>query len=471
MGGTGDLMERKLLPALFHLSNEGLLGKECQILGVSRSKTMNDESFRAWALDALDKAEGVERTGRGTWCSGCLHFQSIGSGTPADFEALAQRIRDLEAMYGLPGNRTFYLALPPRAFVPTVSGLGAAGLDSSRGWTRLVVEKPVGRDLESARVLNAAIHQHFDESQVYRIDHYLGKETVQNLLVIRFANPIFESLWNRDRISSVQITVAEELGVGDRAGYYDNSGAVRDMIQNHLTQLLALVAMEVPVRFEADAIRDEKVKVLRAVAPIGETDVVLGQYGGGEIDGRRVPGYLQEEGVAPQSRTETYAAIKLHVDNWRWQGVPFLLRTGKRLPKRTTHIMVRFRRAPVSLFEPYEACRLHNNEFMVWLQPDEGFDLRFEIKRPGEPFALTTHTLDFRYGEAYARLSDAYETLLLDVLIGDQTLFVRADEVEAAWGLYTPVLEREHEVHLYPAGSWGPDQADSLVTDGQWAAV
>jgi glucose-6-phosphate 1-dehydrogenase len=471
MGGTGDLMQRKLLPALFRLVSQGDFGQPCQILGVSRSRSMNDASFRSWARAALDAATGSGPAERDEWCDKCLHYQSIGDGGAADYAALADRIVRIERDKALPGNRTFYLALPPGSFPGTIEGLGEAGLASGPGWTRVVIEKPFGRDLESARDLNSTVHRYFDEPQVYRIDHYLGKETVQNLLVLRFANPLFESHWNRDSVESVQITVAEDLGIEERAGYYDRSGALRDMIQNHMTQLLSLVAMEVPVCFDADAIRDEKVKVLRSVAPIDPDGVVFGQYGPGEADGVSVRGYADEDGVASGSRTETFAALRLDIDNWRWQGVPFYLRTGKRLPRRTTQIVVRFRRAPVSLFERFGPCHVHKNELIITLQPDEGFDLRFEVKRPGEPFALTTHTLDFTYGEAYLALADAYETLLRDVLTGDQTLFVRADEVEAAWRLYTPLLEGSRNTFEYAAGDWGPPEAEDIFTPAEWTVL
>ncbi len=463
MGGTGDLMRRKLLPALFHVAQQGVLEKGCLILGVARASDLDDEAYRAWAREALAEAGLDSGNGPGSWCDECLFFQTIGRGRGEDYRALAERIAGLEAAMGLPGTRAFYLALPPGAFPATIEGLGAAGLNRSRGWTRLVVEKPFGRDLASARVLNGLVHRHYDESQIYRIDHYLGKETVQNLLVFRFANPVFESLWNRDRVDSVAITVAEDLGVEDRAGYYEQAGAVRDMLQNHLTQLLSLVAMEVPVAFDADAIRNEKVKVLRAIEPLAMDDVVFGRYTAGRIDGQSVPGYLEEPGVAPDSQTETLVALKLGIDNWRWQGVPFYLRTGKRMPRRLTQIAVTFKRAPVWLFAPFDACDVHRNILHLTVQPDEGFDLCFEVKAPGEPFDLRTQSLDFDYESAFGSLPDAYETLLLDVMQGDQTLFVRADEVEAAWRVYAPLLGSGHEVRVYPAGTWGPSEADALL--------
>ncbi len=429
---------------------------------------MNDAGFQIWAADAL-AAAGLfteDRTPR--WCRECLAYQSIGGGTVEDFRALGTRIEALERSQDRPANRIFYLALPPQAFPSTITALGEAGLNRSFGWTRVVIEKPFGRDLASAQVLNRLVHSCFDEAQVYRIDHYLGKETVQNLLVFRLANPIFETLWNRDRISSVQITVAEDAGVEGRAGYYETAGALRDIVQNHLTQVLTLVAMEVPGAFEADQIRNEKVKVLRVVLPVTPDDVVCGQYTGGWIDDREVPGYRQEPGVAPDSAVDTFAALRLQVENWRWHGVPFYLRAGKRLPRRLTQIIVTFHRPPVSLFPSMrDPSTVQPNVLVITIQPDEGFELGFEVKAPGQPIALQTQHLRFRYAEAFAPLPDAYETLLLDVLTGDQTLFVGADETEAAWGLYMPVLADPPAVHFYPAGSWGPAEAERLLAGGE----
>ncbi|MDX1577157.1 MAG: glucose-6-phosphate dehydrogenase, partial [Gemmatimonadota bacterium] len=338
-----------------------------------------------------------------------------------------------------------------------------AGLNRSSGWTRLVVEKPFGRDLDSARELNRLIHAHFDEGQVYRIDHYLGKETVQNLLVFRFANPIFESLWSRDRVECVQITVSEDLGIGSRAGYYDRAGALRDMVQNHVAQLLALVGMEVPAGFEADPVRYEKIKLLGAIREIGPDDVVFGQYARGTVDGEAVPGYLEEAGVDPESDTETFVALRLAFDTWRWQGVPIYVRTGKRLPRRLTQIAVTFQAPPVCLFESMGMCETPPNVLFLTLQPDEGFALLVDVKVPGEPFRLATLPLDFFYKQVFGPIPDAYQTLLLDVLTGDQTLFVHADEAEASWELFEPLLEADRNVHLYRAGTWGPDAADELL--------
>ena len=467
-GATGDLTKRKLLPAFYHLLQRREAGGHAFVLGTSRSD-WSDDDFRKFAREAL-RETGFSDDDLRRWCDGRLFFHSLGPDGD-NFEGLKARIEALEARFDLPGNRVFYLSLAPKVFPATVEALGETGLNRSDGWTRIVIEKPFGHDLDSARALNRHVHQHFDEHQVYRIDHYLGKETVQNLLVFRFANALFENAWNRDRVRQVEITVAEELGVGTRAGYYDKSGALRDMIQNHLTQLLTLVAMDVPSTFEADALRQEKVKVLHAVAPIRPEDAVFGQYGGGRVDGEAVPAYRDEEGVPDGSSTETYVALRLRVQNWRWQGVPFYLRTGKRLPQRCTQIAVHFHQAPVSIFQPYDdCCDVAPNILVITLQPNEGFDLRFEVKAPGEPFSLQPQTLTFRYEEAFGALPDAYETLLLDVVTGDQTLFVHADEVEAAWALYTPLLERAHDVHPYEAGTWGPEESrhllDAWTTEG-----
>jgi len=452
LGGTGDLMRRKLLPALFRLCQRHHIPPGSLILGVSR-KPLKDDEYRMWAREALLDA-GATHEDLESWCAECVYYACLGNGRPSDYHRLKARILQLEQEHHLPGNRVFYLALPPQAFPDAIQGLGTAGLAHGPGWTRLVIEKPFGRDLASAQVLNQQIHQYFHESQVYRIDHYLGKETVQNLLVFRFANAIFESLWNRNHIDAVQITVAEEIGVGARAGYYDQAGALRDMVQNHLTQLLTLIAMEPPVTSDADDIRNEKAKVLHAVRPLKPDDVIFGQY----------EGYLQEPGVRPDSRTETFVALRLWIDNWRWQGVPFYLRTGKRLPRKITQIAIRFRQPPVCLFPKLrEGCVLHANILYLNLQPDEGFELCVDVKAPGEPFDLKTESFHFRYAEAFGPLPDAYETLLLDILAGDATLFVRADEVEAAWHLYDPILKHPPPVHLYKPGTWGPPEAERLV--------
>ena len=467
-GATGDLTKRKLLPALYHLMQEKDVAANCYVLGTARSD-WSDERFRREAREALAEQFSEQELLR--WCDQNLYYQSLGSDSQ-DYEGLRDRIEALEAEHDLPGNRAFYLSLPPRVYGPTIEALGEVGLNDGPGWSRVVIEKPFGHDLASARTLNDRVHAYFSEDQVYRIDHYLGKETVQNLLAFRFGNAIFESMWNRDRIERVEITVAEDLGVGERAGYYDDAGHLRDMMQNHLTQLLTLVAMEPPSSMDADAIRSEKVKVLRSTRPIDLEEVVFGQYADGQFDGTSVPAYRDEPGVPHDSTTETFVALPLHIDNWRWQGVPFLLRTGKRLPEKRTQIAVHFECAPVSLFQQIDddgvPCDVSPNVLVITLQPDEGFDLHFEVKTPGEVFRLETQKLRFRYEEAYGPMPDAYETLLQDIIAGDQTLFVHSDEVEASWQLYTPLLEADLDVQPYPAGSWGPDAAeDVLRTNGR----
>ena len=435
-GATGDLTRRKLLPALGALHSRGELPSPFVVLGVARDPHPDDAAFRDIARGSL--------AGLG---DAAVHYQTIGEGRPEDFTRIADDIALLEREHGLPGNRIYYLALPPQAFESTVEGIGAAGLSRSAGFTRIVVEKPFGHDLASAQALNALLHRHFDESQIYRIDHYLGKETVRNLMVFRFANPIFETQWNRDRVESVEISVAEQEGVGTRAGYYDHAGAVRDMVQNHLTQLLCHVAMEPPAAFDAEAIRDEKLKVLRSMERVKPADARLGQYAG----------YLAEAGVRAQSATETFAAIGVRIDNWRWHGVPFVLRTGKALRERSTRIVVNFRAAPVRLFTRLPGCDVGADRLTIFIQPDEGFSLTFTVKEPGEEIRVRPQTLDFKYSSVFDPLSDAYETLLGDVMQGDQTLFVRSDWVERSWHLYSPLLDAPPAPLPYERGTWGPE--------------
>lgn len=452
-GATGDLMKRKLLPALYRvLAEDG--ADQAYLLGVARHP-ISEPGFRQMAEAALAEA-GHEGPEIRSWCANRMFYQSA-EGGPNDYTRLRDRIEVIERDHGLAANRAFYLALPPRVVPEVVGHLGAVGLNRSSGWTRIVFEKPFGRDLESARSLNQKIHEHFDESQVYRIDHYLGKETVQNLYTFRFANPIFETTWNRDRIQAVEITVAENLGVGTRAGYYDQAGAVRDMVQSHLTQLLTLVAMEPPSDFTADSIRNAKVQVLRSIATIDKLHTVYGQYTAGQIGGREVAGYLDEAGVDPDSQTATFAGLRLEVPNYRWAGVPFFLRTGKRLPRRTTQVALTYKQSPICVFHGIaDDCPLSPNVIVLTLQPNEGFEVRFELKAPGEPPRVVSKPLYFDYEAEFEIVPDAYQTLLFDVMIGDQTLFVRGDEVEESWRLYTPLLAGDIQVHPYPAGTWGP---------------
>lgn len=456
-GATGDLTHRKILPALYNIVSRNGVGEKCYILGASRSD-WTDEKFRDVARDSLTK-KGLDLT---SWNDDHVFYQSLGKKSD-DFAGLKARIEALEAEFNLPGNRVFYLSIPPQVYPSTIEALGNAGLNTSPGWTRVVIEKPFGHDLESAKALNHTVHAHFSEEQVYRIDHYLGKETVQNLLVFRFANALFESQWNRDRIERVEITVAENLGIGGRAGYYDRSGALRDMVQNHIAQLFTLIAMEPPTCFEADAIRQEKIKVLQALQPIDPfEDVVFGQYTAGEVDGEAVPGYREEADVPPDSRTETYVGLRLHVNNWRWQGVPFYIRTGKRMAETLTRIAVCFNRAPVSIFRNNGSPNLNRNILLITLKPEEGFDLRFEVKSPGEPFNVKTQQFRFRYDDVFGHVPEAYETLIFDTMVGDQTLFVHAEEAEMSWKYFLPLLTQHVAVYPYAAGSWGPSKTQTL---------
>ncbi|MDQ3783051.1 MAG: glucose-6-phosphate dehydrogenase [Actinomycetota bacterium] len=462
-GATGDLTKRKLLPALYRVINENEVADRCVVLGVSPSQ-LDDDGFRRLCRQALTDA-GITDTGTDGWAEERIFHQFVGRDAPLD--QLRSRIEQVEAQCRLPGNRAFYLALPPTAFTGVVTALDHAGLNQAPGWARLVIEKPFGSDLGSAQALNRLVHQHFDESQVYRIDHYLGKESVQNLLTFRFTNPIFETTWTRDRLDSVEITVAEDLGVETRGGYYDRAGVLRDMMQNHLTQLLTLVAMEAPGSFTADAIRQEKVQVLESMRSIDPRAVVLGQYTAGTVAGAEAVGYLDEDKVAAQSRTATFAAVRVNVHNWRWEGVPFYLRTGKRLAERTTQIAITYQKPPVCIFHGIaDDCPISPNVLVLTMQPHEGFEVRFELKEPGTA-RVVTQPMSFDYADRFPQLPSAYQTLLLDVITGDQTLFVRADEVEASWNLWTPLLERDDiAVHPYSAGSWGPPAANDLLTTG-----
>ena len=465
-GATGDLNRRKLLPALYEVTRQDG-APEFAILGTSRSE-LTDADFDELVRESLVEFAGIDAAAADDWLKGRLHYQSLTqAGDP--YAALVARVQQLDAQHGLGGNAVYYLSLPPQVFPTVIKGLGENGANDGDGFTRLVVEKPFGTDLASAQALNAVVHEYFAEEQVYRIDHYLGKETVQNLLAFRFANAMFEPLWNRDRIERVEITVAESLGVEERAGYYDRSGALRDMMQNHLTQLLTVVAMDVPTSFKAEAIRAEKLKVLNSVRAIADEDIVYGQYTASD-DGA-MPGYLDEEDVPADSVTPTYVAARLHVDNWRWQGVPFLLRTGKRFPQKLTEIAIVFQCAPVSLFEggadgdPATGNGVPQDILRINIAPEQSVEMDFNIKRPGQGMILQRQRLAFDYDEVFGKLPDAYTALLYDVMEGDRTLFVGADEVEASWALYDPVLARPHKIHTYPAGSWGPPAARAFVDD------
>ncbi len=464
LGATGDLTTRKLLPALFHLRTYGELEKQNTLILGAAQPEMSEEAFRLWAYESLNKSVARNAPDLRRWCDEYLHYQSVGRGEPEDYERLGKYIRQVELARNLPENRVFYLALPPTAVPGAVERLAQACLLKSRGWVRVVFEKPFGHDFHSARALNTLLHRYLDESQIYRIDHYLGKETVQNLLAFRFANPIFESIWKRESVECVQVTVAEDLGVEHRGAYYNEAGALRDMVQNHLTQLVTVVGMEVPVSFDADAIQAEKLKVLRSIPPIDPRDVVFSQYQTWEFDGHRIPGYREEKGVPPESLTETFVALKMEIHNWRWRGVPFYLRTGQRLPRKITQVSVIFRQAPILVFRSLDPDSLDPNQLIITLQPSEGFALGFSVKTPGRPFSFTNRALQFDYKQAFGgELPEAYETLLRDIMIGDQTLFVTADFTETAWRLYDPLVAGKREPVFYTAGTWGPTEADQLL--------
>jgi glucose-6-phosphate 1-dehydrogenase len=476
-GSTGDLAHRKLVPALYRLAQGGNLPTECAIVGFAR-RDWTDSDLRSDYEKSLVK--GVGSGFRDIWpqFASRLIFSPGTFDDAASYRELKEKLDELDQTHGTRGNRIYYLAVAPEFFATIISGLGDAGLIYPRQqetpWSRVVIEKPFGRDLASARALNRELSRVLDESQAYRIDHYLGKETVQNILAFRFGNSIFEPIWNRRHVGSVQITVAEEVGMaGGRGAYYDTAGALRDMVQNHMMQLLSLVAMEPPVDLSADAVRNEKVKVLQALPHWKPEDVfrcvVRAQYAAGSIEGAEVPGYLQEKGVAPDSKTEPYVAMRLELNTWRWAGVPFFFRTGKRLPKRATEIAIGFRRPPTELFEPEIDGHSGANQLVLRIQPNEGASLAFEVKIPGSRRRLQEVRMDFRYGTAFAvPPPEAYERLLLDVMLGDPTLFTRTDEVESAWRFITQILDAWQDPGApppvsYVAGSWGPHEADELI--------
>ncbi len=464
-GATGDLAALKLFPALFHLSQYDGAPPQA-VVGVGRSD-WGDEQLQDAAIAALVET-GVDEGDARAWAQGALRYARVEAYDQLD--PVYETAEALEAERELPGNRVYYLALPPSAFPGTIAALGEH--EEERGtvgehipddapWVRLVIEKPFGHDLTSAQALNRIVHEHFPEDAVFRIDHYLGKETVQNLLVFRFANAFFESAWSRQDVERVEITVAETNDAAGRAGYFDGVGTMRDMIQNHLTQLFTLAAMEPPARLDAEGIRREKVKVLQSTRTARSDEGVLGQYAAG---GGHDEGYADHDGVAEGSRTETFAAVRLHLDNWRWQGVPFILRTGKRMAQRLTEIAVVFRRPPVTLFQTSGDCDPTPNVLRLRLQPDEGFRLSFDVKTPGDGFNVSTRELTFRYEDTFGPFPDAYETLLGDIVEGDATLFVHADEAEEAWRVYHTVLDNaDIEVHPYASGTWGPEASDRFV--------
>ena len=473
-GASGDLTKRKLIPALWSLQVQGLLPEKFAILGVSRSE-QDDTLFRNAMAAALKQYSDEPDNGEMNSFLNRVHYQSLDAENPGDFGRLSARLAELQQAEGIPANVVFYLSTPPALYGIIPANLAAAGLNQQGdGWKRLIIEKPFGYDLQSAGELNRQLSRDWAESQVYRIDHYLGKETVQNVLVTRFTNGIFEPLWNRNYVHHVEITSAESIGVEKRGGYYEGAGALRDMIQNHLLQLTGLIAMEPPASMSSDAIRNETVKVLQSIRPFtGETVIrsaIRGQYLSATIKGEKVPGYREEEDVNPDSKTETYAALKFYIDNWRWGGVPFYIRTGKRLPTRVTEAVIHFRPTPHYLFTGNSGEEMHN-QLVIRIQPDEGILLKFGMKTPGAGFDVQTVNMDFHYSDlAMERLPEAYERLLLDCMTGDSTLFARVDAVMAAWKFLDPVLAEWNNnscipVYGYPAGTWGPERADDLIEE------
>lgn len=478
-GITGDLTRRKLAPALFHLFRHGRMPAAFAVVGIG-TKPFADDTLREMlgkdirthlpdhAIDLKELDDFLSH----------LHYQALDVTNADNFDTLKVRLQDLDTSVASGGNHLYYLATSPKLFEVIARNLGEQGLHQEgdgQGWKRIVVEKPFGYDLASARHLSASLQSVFREPQIYRIDHYLGKETVQNIFALRFANGIFEPLWNRNYIHHVEVTAAENIGVGDRGGYYDDYGALRDMIQNHLLQLVAAIAIEPPSRFEAGAVRNEKVKLFQSLCPIAPhevaSQVIRGQYTAATMRGETVNGYRDETGVPPDSRTETFVAMKFFIDNWRWGGVPFFVRTGKRLPTRVTEAVIHFKKTPQALFTHGREGGGAVNQLIIRIQPDEGILLKFGMKEPGEGFTIRTVEMDFHYADLGGTvLPEAYERLLLDCLLGDATLYARADAVEACWAFLAPILESwQHDplsrLFGYPAGTWGPHEAKNLFTE------
>lgn len=465
-GASGDLTARKLVPALYNLYKVGRLGKHFSVLGVARTG-LSDEEFRQKMHEALIKFEQASGPELEAFCEH-LYYQAVNTSDALDYAKLLPRLDELHDKYGSSGNTLYYLSTPPSLYGVIPECLAAHGLNTEEfGWKRIIVEKPFGYDIETAKALDIQIHRFFEEHQIYRIDHYLGKETVQNLLVLRFSNGLFEPLWNRNFIDYVEITGAESIGVEERGGYYDGSGAMRDMLQNHLLQVLAMVAMEPPAIINATSMRDEVAKVLHCLHPLSaenvKNDVVLGQYVAGTVDGEQVVGYLEEKGVPPDSSTETFIALKCEIDNWRWAGVPFYVRSGKRLPTRVTEIVIHFKTTPHPVFSQ----NAPENKLIIRIQPDEGISMRFGLKKPGAGFEAKEVSMDFSYADlASTNLLTAYERLLLDAMKGDATLFARTDAVHACWRFVQPILDYKAahgRVYEYESGSWGPTEADKLI--------
>ena len=469
-GASGDLTHRKLIPALYALEYRGLLPEKFAVVGVARTEN-STESWREKMRAAVSEF-GRDEMRDDVWnrLAAGMHYVSTDFASEGGESRVMELLEQLDKERGTRGNRVYYLAVPPEAIRTVVDKLGERR--HPKGWVRAIVEKPFGHDLAGAKALNEDIVANFRENEIFRIDHYLGKETVQNVLAFRFANGIFEPIWNRRYVDNVQITVAESIGIENRADFYEQAGAIRDVVQNHMMQLLALVAMEPPADFEADAVRNEKVKVVRSIAPPDPGSVVRGQYGPGEVDGKKVPGYREEPGVAPDSNTETYMALKIFVDNWRWAGTPFYLRTGKRLSSRATTIVIIFRPAPHPPFLEIAGAGLRPNILVIDVQPDEGISLRIGAKVPGQGMTIQPVQLDFQYDQAFhVHLPEAYEKLILDAMLGDATLFTRIDEVEAQWSFVDSVVAQWEgstpDFPNYPAGTRGPGSADALMARDQ----
>ena len=465
-GASGDLTHRKLIPALYNLYKIGRLSENFSVLGVARSD-LNDETFREKMREALIHNEETTPDTLDAFCSH-LYYQAVNTSDAQDYGKLVPRLDELHDKYQTCGNTLYYMSTPPSLYGVIPECLAAHGLNTEEyGWKRIIVEKPFGYDEKTAQALDVQIHRFFEEHQIYRIDHYLGKETVQNLLVLRFSNGWFEPLWNRNFIDYVEITGAESIGVEERGGYYDGSGAMRDMFQNHLLQVLAMVAMEPPAIINANSMRDEVAKVMHSLRPLTsedmENNLVLGQYTAAEINGKMEKGYLEEKGVPANSRTETYIALRCEIENWRWAGVPFYVRTGKRLPARVTEIVIHFKTTPHPVFSQ----NAPENKLIIRIQPDEAISMRFGLKKPGAGFEAKEVSMDFRYADlAGAQVLTAYERLLLDAMKGDATLFARTDAVHAAWKFVQPILDYKANggrIHEYEAGTWGPVAADKLI--------